>query len=183
MNEGECYDDLMNELERGEINFYKPEITTNFFGRKMKRNISESSIVSSEKSIESITPEPDECFNWELNGDESVTNSLNSDDSLLEANYRKYNLNKSSEHLESYVPSNNKLFMNYESTLHSPLQAHTQRKSRGLYHRMSQFNSNKKNEKSLENPNNLMSYHHINPYSNQSYNTTKQTYETRLNIH
>ena len=93
MNEGDCYDDLMNELERGEINFYKPEITTNFFGRKMKRNISESSIVSSEKSIESITPEPDECFNWELNGDESVTNSLSSDDSLLEANYRKYNLN------------------------------------------------------------------------------------------
>ena len=179
MNE-DNYDDLMNELERGEINFYKPEVTTNFFGRKMKRNISESSIVSSEKSSESITPEPDECFNWELNEDELVKKSYNEDvtvnDTLLESAYKSYNLNKS---LESYTSSNNKT----DSRLYTPLQTTTQRKQRGLYHRMSQFNSEKKNNTPLENPDNLMGLSsRINPYSNQSYDTAEQNYETRLNI-
>lgn len=189
MNGDDSYDDLMNDLERGEINFYKPEITTNFFGRKIKRNISESSIVSSEKSSESITPEPNECFNWELNEDEIVKNSynvdVNVDDALLESAYRNYNVKES---FGRGMPSNNKLFSNYESTLQT--QTHAQRKQRALYHRMSQFNSDKKNETPLENSNTLVgSSSRINPYSNSNYNSTYNSYnssnhdyETRLNI-
>jgi hypothetical protein len=179
----DTYDDMMNELERGEIEPNKSFRDEFFFlGRKMKRNTSNTSILSSEKSSESITPEPNECFNWELNGDEFLNNSY------LETSYKKFSLesydnssnsfnyNKFSNHEQSHAFDNS---TNDEATKGG--------KNKPLYHSMRDINNRSSNQNNPLGLNN--SYHpsisnmqtHSTQNSNQNL-TQNANYETRLNI-
>jgi len=126
------YMDVMDELERGEsecIRFNKT--SQNFFMRKLRRNISDTSVNSSEQSYSSLSPEPehDECFNWELN----MNNP--SDDTKLEENYKSFTFT----HLE---PNDSK-----ESNVTDYIYLDRNRgsinpKRRALYHSMSSYNKN-----------------------------------------
>ena len=102
------YDDLLNEMERGEISMdfdytnlneeRSKEKSGSFFKlplplskKKLRRNESDTSIDRSSASSAEfdsyiIEPDKDECFNWELT---SYDNSY--DDSKLEEYYKDYN--------------------------------------------------------------------------------------------
>jgi hypothetical protein len=170
------YDDLMNELERGEIDYYKPLYTEHsFLGRKMNRNTSDTSIISSEKSNESVTPEPNECFNWELNGVGYLEKSPSVDDSLLSTAYKTYSLSDSIDSTRTmhiHPPP--------RTQTHLPIQTSSlsHRKTKALYHRMSDYsqNNNVKNKHS-DNMNNKLELDKTLPHINNQTN-----YDTRLNI-
>jgi hypothetical protein len=155
------YDDLIDELERGEL-----ETSLNrkgiFFPRRLTRTTSNTSSTSSDKSLLSISPEPGECFNWELNEQERFESI--SDDTKLEENYYNFiyqdnehsqirnshemqrrrlyleSLNKNKNCLRNSLESTNGNFLQLSPISNINININKNKKGPGLYHRMSDFN-------------------------------------------
>lgn len=176
----DTFDDMMNELERGEIESNKLFFDGYFsLKRKMKRNISNNSILSSDKSCESLSPEPDECFSWELNCDELLNNSYTT--SSLDASYKNFSLenyeNSSDSlnhiHIENQVQSN--LFDNSTNE-----EVSKRSKNKPLYHSMRHLSNRSSHQNSLKN-NYQQNSTKMQTYSSQElFPNTK--FETRINI-
>ena len=176
------YMDVMDELERGEsecIRFNKT--SENFFMRKLRRNRSDTSVNSSEKSYTSISPEPehDECFNWELN----MNNP--SDDTKLEENYKNFIFS----HLES---NDTKEINSYDYIYLDRNRRSIKPKKRALYHSMKSYNNNvntaSNNHNTNKFPKNSINIHHNSNVNidtstlNKRSDLNQATHDTILNI-
>jgi len=157
------YDDLMDDLERGELETSLNIQRGIFFPRRLTRTTSNTSANSSDKSSLSITPEPGECFTWELNEQERFESI--SDDTKLEENYYSFlyqdseqrqirnthemqrhrlyleSLNKSKNSLNNSLESANEncLFLSPIPNTNTNTNKNKNKKGGGLYHRMSDF--------------------------------------------